>query len=441
MTTNVTYAYAADIVKAEKTPDGHLLVHGKAAGPELDLDGQICDPLWLKAAMPEWQRWGNVRAQHTAVAAGVGKELIADGDSWMLTAKVVDADSKTKVQEGVYKGYSIGVKNARVVRDAHAPKGRIVGGQIVEISLVDRPCNPTATLAICKSFGAGLAPVDAHGAPLASIDVDKGVLSPDMRKTALATVSGVLEGDLLKELSEGGNVEAAWDAIRQVADLIISEAEGLKSGDAHEIRDIEELLRAVRCLECFIDREEREDMHKDDYPNMDLDMAAYKAALLAEEDKMRADLTKQILADLEKGAPAIAEDDDAEDDEDDENDELGEEDDEKAYVTKAVGAATMNALLTKVAGLEAQLRTATEEAQAHAAKVEAMQAELKKVAGTPIPGGPRLVAPARAVFESTALNQVSDADRYRQLAKSPHVSPDLAMALEQAAREEVSAAS
>jgi hypothetical protein len=44
----LTYAYAAEIVKSERDADGHLIVYGKATGPDLDLDGQICDPKWLK---------------------------------------------------------------------------------------------------------------------------------------------------------------------------------------------------------------------------------------------------------------------------------------------------------------------------------------------------------------------------------------------------------
>lgn len=435
---NITYAFAANITKAEKTADGHLMVQGKAAGPELDLDGQICDPAWLKTAMPDWHRWGNVRAQHTAVAAGVGKELTHDDKgSWTLTAKVVDGDSKVKVEEGVYKGFSIGVKNARIVRDAQAPKGRIVGGDIVEISLVDRPCNPTATLAICKAAGMGsLEPVDVDG----EIVKGAGLLEPDVRKAAMDTVNGVLDGDLLKELSESGDVGRAWAAIGQIADLIISEAEGLKSGEAHEIRDIEELLRAVRSLECFIDREEGEE--DPDYVDMDRDMAAYKAQLLEEEEGLRAELHKAILADLRKGLPELSADDDDDPDDDDEADDEGDEEDaepEKAYMTKVAGDATLGQLLTKVAGLEAQLQSAAELRKADAAKVEAMQAELNKFAGQPMPGGPRLVAPSRSMF---VPEPVSAADRYRQMSQAPNLAPDVRAGLrELAEREESLAAS
>jgi hypothetical protein len=52
--TEITYAYAADIFKTETAPNGDLYVFGKAAGPELDQDGQICEPTWLGKAMPMW---------------------------------------------------------------------------------------------------------------------------------------------------------------------------------------------------------------------------------------------------------------------------------------------------------------------------------------------------------------------------------------------------
>ena len=138
----------------KKSDDGTLFVYGKATGPDLDLDQQICDPEWLKTAMPQWMATGaNVREMHESIAAGVGIELAASGDDWFLKSEVVDSNTAKKVERGVLKGYSIGIKNARVVTDDSAPNGRIVAGQIVEVSLVDRPANPTATVEIAKRVG------------------------------------------------------------------------------------------------------------------------------------------------------------------------------------------------------------------------------------------------------------------------------------------------
>ena len=138
-------------------PDGSMFVFGKATGPDLDLDKQICDADWLKTAMPQWMATGaNLREMHQSIAAGVGLELSADGNDWMLKSEVVDDNTKRKVEKGVLKAYSIGIKGARIVKSDDAPNGRIVGGQIVEVSLVDRPANPTATVEIAKVYGGDL---------------------------------------------------------------------------------------------------------------------------------------------------------------------------------------------------------------------------------------------------------------------------------------------
>lgn len=149
---DIVYAYAGDIVKT-KTEDGDLIVYGKATGPDLDLDEQICDPNWLREAMPEWMKFGNVREMHQPIAAGVGLELNAEGDDWMLKSRVIDENTAKKVEAGALKGYSVGIKNAKVINDSVAKGGRIVGGTIVEVSLVDRPCNPTAIAGIAKAVG------------------------------------------------------------------------------------------------------------------------------------------------------------------------------------------------------------------------------------------------------------------------------------------------
>lgn len=146
----------AEILKSTRDENGDLIVTGKATGPDLDHDQQRCDPSWLKSAMPEWFKIGNIREQHGANAAGVATELNQDGDSWLVTARVVDPVAAKKVEAGVYKGYSIGIKGAQVLKSVDAPGGLITGGRIVEVSLTDRPCNPTCTLELAKSAVPGM---------------------------------------------------------------------------------------------------------------------------------------------------------------------------------------------------------------------------------------------------------------------------------------------
>lgn len=300
----ITHVYAGDIVKTSTTDDGDLLVYGKATGPDLDLDEQRCDPDWLKSAMPGWAEWGNVREQHSAIAAGVGVETVQDGDDWYVKSLVVDAGSRAKVEKKVLKGYSIGIKNARVVKDASAPGGRIVGGDIVEISLVDRPCNPTATMAIAKSADGGdLVPVDMAGELV--MDLTKAVIVDQKPttggeprpylKTALAAVEPQLRAELEKALDaavpkfdraaarvlvaellagtrgpvelnkaavgydESADIAGALAVIKQIAQLIQSEAQSLGEGRLEEAWDISCLMDAVRSMSYFLMCEREQD--------------------------------------------------------------------------------------------------------------------------------------------------------------------------------------
>lgn len=150
-TNELTTAYFA-ITKADKNDDGTLMVYGKATDDSLDIDQQICDPVWLDTAMPNWfKSGGNIREQHSAIAAGVAKEYEKKADGHYINVLVVDPVSVKKVDSGVLKGFSIGIKSPRVIRDTKAANGRIIDGQIVEVSLVDRPANPNCQLVLAKS--------------------------------------------------------------------------------------------------------------------------------------------------------------------------------------------------------------------------------------------------------------------------------------------------
>lgn len=154
MAIDTTTTYAS-IIKQEKQEDGTLLVYGKATDDSLDIDQQICDAGWLEKAMPEWfKTGGNIREQHSNIAAGVAKELDTKADGHYISALVVDPVSVKKVETGVLKGFSIGIRSPRIVRDTKAANGRIIDGQIVEVSLVDRPANPNAKLMLAKSDNA-----------------------------------------------------------------------------------------------------------------------------------------------------------------------------------------------------------------------------------------------------------------------------------------------
>lgn len=155
MALELAHSYA-QITKSEKQEDGTLKVYGKATDDSLDIDSQICDPTWLASAMPDWfESGGNIREQHSNIAAGVATEYEMKGAEHFITALVVDPVSVKKVETGVLKGFSIGIRSPRIVRDTKAANGRIIDGQIVEVSLVDRPANPNAKLMLAKAAESG----------------------------------------------------------------------------------------------------------------------------------------------------------------------------------------------------------------------------------------------------------------------------------------------
>ena len=103
---NQTSIYAP-ILKKERQSDGTLLVTGIATDDTLDVDDQICDPAWLERAMPTWFEYGNIREQHSNIAAGVATKLEQNGTQHIVTARVVDPNSVMKVEAGVLRGFSI----------------------------------------------------------------------------------------------------------------------------------------------------------------------------------------------------------------------------------------------------------------------------------------------------------------------------------------------
>jgi len=259
---SLTNAYAAEIVKAERNDDGDLIVYGKASGPELDLDSQICDPDWLQKAMPDWMTYGNVREMHQPIVAGVGLELTEDQDQWYLKSQVVDDATAKKIEAGALKGYSVGIKNAKVVKDATAPGGRIVGGDIVEVSYVDRPCNPTAMLALAKVAGGDWEAVEKAANPGCGCCADcsascedeagKAVLSDEDRAMAIALVKAV-NGQ--GEKDEAPDIDGAEHVLQLIAKLIESEAQEMAIGAFDESCDIELLTQAAQCMKCFLAKE------------------------------------------------------------------------------------------------------------------------------------------------------------------------------------------
>jgi len=134
--------------KAEKQPDGTIIVSGIASSEAIDGDGETIKAAAMKAAIPDYMKFGAIREMHKPIAAGVALKCDVGPDGrTTIEAKIVDPSTVKKVEENVLKGFSIG---GRVTERDSADGSVITGIQLTEISLVDRPCNPEALVSLCK---------------------------------------------------------------------------------------------------------------------------------------------------------------------------------------------------------------------------------------------------------------------------------------------------
>lgn len=140
----------AEIAKTENQDDGTIKVFGYASSGAEDSDGETITSDAMKAALPDYMKFGAVREMHDATkAAGtaIEAEVQEDGRTW-FGAHVVDPVAVKKVNAGVYKGFSIGGK---VTGRDDLNKKLIKGIKLVEVSLVDRPANPEAVFTMFKA--------------------------------------------------------------------------------------------------------------------------------------------------------------------------------------------------------------------------------------------------------------------------------------------------
>jgi hypothetical protein len=304
---NLTTSYFG-IEKADRNSDGTLTVYGKATDDSVDIDQQICDGDWLDRAMPAWfKSGGNIREQHSNIAAGVAKEYELKRDGHYITALVVDPVSVKKVETGVLKGFSIGIKNPRVTRDKVAANGRIVDGQIVEVSLVDRPANPNCQLVLAKSAMGEDSMIQVEEL------IEKAEEKPDTKKTAnTLDLSHTSEEDAMTALANeivelskayrGTDLlkfdRKTYDSARQaLAQLIAIEAEEMRDGHDEQM-SIAHLLQAVHHLFAWYEGEKAEGEVE---LTEDIELAAKKDD--AEETKSEHKKSEHEDEDIKKFAP------------------------------------------------------------------------------------------------------------------------------------------
>jgi phage head maturation protease len=241
---NMTSVYAP-IFKSTPQEDGSLLVYGKATDSSLDLDSQVCDSEWLKEAVPRWFSVGNIRESHAHDrAVGKATELEAKDDGGhYVKAKILDPLAKAKVEAGILSGFSIGIKNPRVVKDASAPGGRIIGGRIVELSLVDFPANEGCRLDLVKAVKPGVvaSPTD--------FDADRMLIKVEELHEEVPSA-----GDLAERLSKAASsISSAQDLaarLGKAADTATSDEDSPEPAvDPVEVVSVGDVKKEVDALE------------------------------------------------------------------------------------------------------------------------------------------------------------------------------------------------
>lgn len=148
-----------------KIDSAKRLVYGVAALQQKDKTGET---FHYESSVPYFQEWsdeaqtaaknvgavslGNVREMHGKSAAGKLTQLeFNDSDKQIeVCAKVVDDAAWTKVEEGVYTGFSIG---GDYVRRWNEGNDKMYTARPSEISLVDNPAMPGAHFSMVKMNG------------------------------------------------------------------------------------------------------------------------------------------------------------------------------------------------------------------------------------------------------------------------------------------------
>lgn len=143
----------APFTKIEETPDG-VVIEGIASTERVDSAGEVVDYDSLKAHIPDYEQWMNIRAMHQPIAAGKALVVTPDDEARTvyLRALIVDDDCIKKVRAQVYKGFSVGGKaDSRLVKRADGSTyNRRFVTLLSEISLADRPANPDARFTLVK---------------------------------------------------------------------------------------------------------------------------------------------------------------------------------------------------------------------------------------------------------------------------------------------------
>lgn len=243
-----------------KVDEEKRLVYARAAQEVVDNSREIMDYASSKPHFAKWsediakdtagRNLGNVRAMHGKVAVGGLTQIdFNDGEKAIdVCAKIVDDQEWKKVLAGVYTGLSIG---GAYVGDKKVEK---IDGQDVtrytakpnEVSLVDRPCIPTAKFFEVQKADGTLAKVDfavPEPQPVDVVGTDEQVIAfGKMLNEHGLTMGDVLEkampAFLKDKIKETPEEKAAREAKEKAAETPEAKA-------AREAKEAEEAEKAA----------------------------------------------------------------------------------------------------------------------------------------------------------------------------------------------------
>lgn len=258
-------------------------VYGVMAEEAVDKSREIFDyatskPL-VKAWMEQFQQatsgesFGNVRAMHTAIAAGkvIGVEFNDAAKNIPIAVRVIDDNEWKKCEEGVYTGFSIGGSYVKKWSDGLYTR---YTARPTEVSLVDNPCMYGAQFTAIKSDGAEELRKFVGGAdqtikPLAKSMWDIGNLATMLENLSWMRDCLQAENDYEGDDSEIPAKLAAWiEAGIPILKQLVDE-------ETSELTDAEKLAKAK---EKEMDQKEKERLAQLEKENTELKEKLAKAA-------------------------------------------------------------------------------------------------------------------------------------------------------------------
>lgn len=278
-----------------KIDEERRLIYGRATEEVPDRSDEIFD---YNTSKPYFQAWsasvhkdsggksfGNLRSMHSSIAAGRLEEItFLDKDKAIdIVAKVVDDAEWKKVQEGVYTGFSVGGKYEKKWAD-EVDKKKVMRftASPAEVSLVDRPCCPTARFFdVLKADGTVaqkefVAPTDATSG-IASYDQEGG--KRRRRKNVTKTL-----GERVTLKKGMGSVAYLAALIRDLESFFQNQKrEAAEEGDNSTVPPkIREVIQTLSRIMGEMATEEAGEL-SDTEPSLDFNWLPYRASLEAGE--------------------------------------------------------------------------------------------------------------------------------------------------------------